>query len=264
MKKLLIVILLTVLSSSQCFSFDEVHSAIEKPSLSSMYERAIFFFTKKIPETFTQRLVNSQKYIATIEDIFDEQGVPLEIAYLPLIESGFSPFSVSRDGAVGLWQMVRGTARRYGLRIDRYVDERKDPVKSTYAAAVYLKDLHAMFGTWDTALLAYNAGEGKIRKFLNSGSSSKRLPPTTRKYLPYFMAALTIARDPDRYGFEAERAHELYSDMPFEEIRFEKRVSLMEIAQIHGITISEIKALNPALLRNETPPYPYTLRIPFR
>src|SRR5208283_3416904 len=146
---------------------EELQAITENAVTGKMYERALQFFTEKIPEAFEKKLSESRKYIDVTTRIFIDKDIPLDLAYLPLIESGFSPVSVGRGDAVGLWQLVKGTAKRYGLRIDRYVDERKDPVKSTYAAAGYLRDLYQMFGGWDVALAAYNAGDGKIKQLLS-------------------------------------------------------------------------------------------------
>ena len=115
---------------------------------------------------YTRALSRSGRYVPRMSSILQKKGLPQELAYLPLIESGFQTHAVSRAGAVGPWQLIPGTGRRYGLRIDRYVDERCDPVKSTEAAARYLKDLHDMFNDWHLSLAAYNTGEQNISRIL--------------------------------------------------------------------------------------------------
>jgi membrane-bound lytic murein transglycosylase D len=255
-----ISLLLSLSLPAHIFAAEGLESIKEKPSTGKMYERALQFFTEKIPEAFERQLNQSQKYIDVITDIFSDKDIPLDLAYLPLIESGFSPVSVGRGDAVGLWQLVRGTAKRYGLRIDRYVDERKDPVKSTYAAADYLRDLYQMFGAWDVALAAYNAGDGKIKRLLRK-YREVRLPRVVNSYLAKFMAASDVAQDPEIYGINAPG--EVEDDAgDFREIVTDKSVRLAVIAGLYHTTVRAIKELNPALLNNVTPPYEYVIRLP--
>jgi membrane-bound lytic murein transglycosylase D len=239
---------------------EELYERPNKAETSKVYERAVEFFTKKIPETFRERLANSQSYIGMIKAIFTQKGVPSELAYLPLIESGFSPLSVGPGDAVGLWQFMRGTARQYGLRIDDYVDERKDPLKSTFAAADYLRYLYSLFGAWDVALAAYNAGEGRIKGISNI-YNSKSTPAITRRYVPHFMAAFTVATNARLYGFDHDE-EEIGITETYREILSPKAVSLKMLARTHGTTVQEIVRLNPALLTDTTPPYPYRIRLP--
>ncbi len=236
----------------------ELEMIKEKECTGKLYDRAIDFFTRKMPEAFEQSLNNSHRYIDLITDIFTEKGIPLDIAYLPLIESGFAPLSVGPGDAVGLWQLVRSTARNYGLRVDSYVDERKDPVKSTNAAADYLRDLYVRFGAWDIALAAYNAGEGKITRIFKK--SKERLPWVINRYLAYFMAASTVAQAPENYGFAA--AKEMNEDTDYREITTHSAMSLKAVAEKYKTTVNAIKKLNPALLTDSTPPYPYPIRLP--
>src|SRR5262249_10011013 len=159
---------------------------------------------------FTEALSRSGRYVPRMSSILAKEGLPPELAYLPLIESGFRTRAISRAGAVGPWQFIRGTGRRYGLRIDRYVDERRGPVKSTQAAAKYLKDLHEMFGNWHLSLAAYNTGEQNIARILGQGrvqnywqmSERGYLYEETADFVPEFLAALHIAETPEAYGFD--------------------------------------------------------------
>ncbi|MBF0557954.1 MAG: lytic transglycosylase domain-containing protein [Nitrospirae bacterium] len=234
----------------------------DKPITGRMYERALQFFTEKVPEAFMKQLTQSQKYIDVITEIFSDKDIPLDLAYLPLIESGFSPMSVGRGDAVGLWQLVKGTARRYGLRVDRYVDERKDPVKSTYAAANYLKDLYQMFGAWDVALAAYNAGDGKVKRWLRK-YNEVRLPGIVNSYLAKFMAASDVAQDPQSYGLaSSEKMTNDADEFDYTELITDKPMSLSTIASMYNTTVRIIRELNPALLTNTTPPYEYVIRLP--
>jgi peptidoglycan lytic transglycosylase D len=253
-----ILLLFLVLLPVSARAGEELNSIKEKDATSKLYKRAIEFFTQKFPEVFRKRLDNSHKYIDLVIDIFQEKKVPLELAYLPLIESEFSPFSVGPGNAAGLWQFMRGTAKKYGLRVDRYVDERRDPVKSTYAAADYLRELYSKFGAWDIALAAYNAGEGKINSLFNR--SGARLPLGINRYLASFMAASTVASNPEEFGFDPHtRAEETGS---YREITTNRITKLKLIAEKFDTTVEAIKGLNPALLGNVTPPYPYTLKLP--
>jgi membrane-bound lytic murein transglycosylase D len=255
-----LLLLLFFLTPINVFSDDTLYSLKQTQSVDKLYEQALDFFTLKIPKEFEKRLNNSYRYIGVITDIFSEKGIPLDIAYLPLIESEFSPHSVGPGDAVGLWQFVKITARQYGLRIDNYVDERKDPVKSTYAAADYLSELYVKFGAWDIALAAYNAGEGKIMRMLNR-NPSVGLPTVLNRYLAYFMAASTVAQDPERYGFETgdETRNE---DKEFRSVTTATVTSLKKLANKFHTTVAVIKQLNPSLLGDKTPPYPYLIRLP--
>lgn len=241
------------------FAADDLHTLKKNQSIGKIYERTIEFFTKKIPQAFEEKLANAYQYLDIIIDVFDEKGIPSDIAYLPLIESGFSPAAVGSGDAVGLWQFVKTTGKRYGLRIDRYVDERKDPVKSTHAAARYLKDLYGMFGTWDLALAAYNAGEGKVKNIYKSKSAN--LPDVINRYLAKLIAVATIARDPERYGLKSLDEIE-YELVEHREIVTDKVTALKALADQYKTSVKLIKELNPALLTEYTPPYPYKIRLP--
>lgn len=239
---------------------EELHALKDKAPADRMYARAVQFFTEKIPETFRERLANSAKYMDMITSIFSEKDIPVELAYLPFIESGFSPLSVSSKGTVGLWQFVTGTARRYGLRIDPYVDERKDPEKSTVAAAEYLSDLYSIFGAWDLAVAAYNAGEGRMRG-VKDIYRSKATPTITKHYLPKLLAVITMASDPERFGFDVADERVVH-EPAYHEVTTNGPVTLRSLAKRHNTTSGEIKLLNPALLTDWTPPYRYTIRVP--
>lgn len=240
-------------------SFQEIR---EKDHISTMYDRAVDFFTRKIPEEFECRRNNSFRYIDFIKAIFSEKGIPFEIAYLPFLESGFSPFSVGPGDAAGLWQIMRGTAAKYGLRMDDYVDERRDPIKSTYAAAEYLKDLYAVFGQWDIVLAAYNAGEGKIRRIVaRTDPAEPRLPDVINMYIARLIAVFTVSEEPEKYGFAPASA--LPVETPrYVEITTMRSTGLTKIAAKYNTTVNAIRDLNPALLGNKTPPYRYDIRVP--
>lgn len=217
---------------------------------------------------FETALDRSGRYVPHMQAILREEGVPVELAYLPLIESGYRDHAVSRAGATGQWQFIRATGRRYGLRIDRYVDERRDPVKATQAAARYLRDLHQMFGSWHLSVAAYNVGEMRISRNLQrvgpesywDMSARGALPHETREYVPQFLAALRIARNPNRYGFDPPPLRPVSYDV----VWVNGSLSFGSIAKMVDASVAEIADLNPALLRKVTPPdrEPYPLRVP--
>lgn len=159
--------------------------------------------------TLTTSLSRGLDFIPMIERELSEHGVPAELAYLPMVESRFRPDAVGRT-AVGLWQFTRSTARLYGLRVDRSVDERRDPAKSSRAAARYLRDLYDQFESWDLALAAYNAGPARVRRALKRRPSAtffelarhRLLPPITRRYVPKVLAISVIGTQPSNFGVE--------------------------------------------------------------
>ena len=215
---------------------------------------------------FSGALLRSGKYVPRMMSILEKEGVPTELVYLPLIESGYRTRAVSPAGAVGPWQFIPGTGRRYGLRIDRYVDERCDPVKSTRAAARYLRDLHDMFGDWHLSLAAYNTGEGRISRILESGlaadywemSDNGYLFRETEEYVPEFLAAVQIAEHPEAHGFETPEMETLEYDI----VSLKSSIQLTTIARLAGAPVDEIKDLNPALHRGMVPPEGYSVRLP--
>jgi membrane-bound lytic murein transglycosylase D len=223
-------------------------------------------FSKSGKNDLEKALARSGKYMPVIAQVLHEEGVPEELAYLALIESGFVTHSSSSSGAVGLWQFVAGTARRYGLKIDSWVDERRDPVKSTRAAAAYLKDLHNYFGRWYLAIAAYNAGQGAIDKAMQSSgakdfwtlSAKAKLKDETRNFVPKFVAASLIASDPQKYGF-IDVAYE--TPMDYEEMEVQGNLRLVSLAEMAGTDPETIRELNPELLRSETPPEENAFRV---
>ena len=159
------------------------------------------------------RLVRSGRYLPMIMDIFKEKGLPEELVFTAMVESGFNPVAVSHAGAKGLWQFMAPTARLYGLRVDRWMDERLDPEKSTVAAANYLRDLYTVFGSWDLAQAAYNAGEVRVQQAIQGSGTrdfwvlhrrSPYLLQETKNFVPAIHAATLIGRQPEQYGFIGE------------------------------------------------------------
>jgi len=221
-------------------------------------------------ETMKQYLARAQSYLPMVKAMAKENGVPEDISYLFLLESGANPEARSPANALGMWQFMPDTARSYGLRVDSWVDERLDPKKSTKAAITYLKDLYGMFGCWRLALSAYNSGENKLNKVLcqedadeyDEICSSRRLKRETKEFFPRFQAIAHIAKNPQKYGFAPLR--EKADDAKDELAPIEGSYSLGTLAKCIGCSPDVLADMNPALVRNMTPASgpPYPLRVP--
>jgi len=212
-------------------------------------------------------LYKSGHYLGMIQEVFRQKGLPEDLAYTAMIESGFNPVAVSRAGAKGLWQFMAPTARRYGLKVDRWVDERLDPQKSTSAAADYLRNLFDQFGSWFLAQAAYNAGEVRVARAVQTSGSdnfwtivhSRLLKEETKRFVPAIQAATLIAREPVRYGFEVTPA----LPEPFDVVTVPFCLELAVIGRLAHISPDVLRGLNPELLRSVTPPDSlYPLRVP--
>ncbi len=221
-------------------------------------------------ETTKQYLARAQAYLPMVKAMARENGVPEDISYLFLLESGANPEARSPANALGMWQFMPDTARSYGLRVDSWVDERLDPKKSTKAAITYLKDLYGMFGCWRLALSAYNSGENKLNKVLcqedadeyDEICSSRRLKRETKEFFPRYQAIAHIAKTPQKYGFaplieKGENAKDELAPV-------EGSYSLGTLARCIGCSSDILCEMNPSLVRNMTPPSgpPYPLRVP--
>ncbi|MEO2055807.1 MAG: LysM peptidoglycan-binding domain-containing protein [Nitrospira sp.] len=231
-------------------------------------DKYILLFQTRLRKNFEKWLVRSGRYVPMMREILREHDLPQDLVYLALIESGFNPKAFSRARASGPWQFISATGKNYGLRINRWIDERRDPVKSTHAAAKYLKDLYRMFDTWPLAMASYNAGEGRIRRALRKTRTkdfwelrkTRRIHRETRNYVPKFMAAILIAKDPEKYGF-----HVKYEEpVPHEEVIIRQVTYLSSIAKASNISLKELKTFNPELKRSITPPNLsiYRLKLP--
>lgn len=236
---------------------------------SDAVRRHLTLFTERIREKFSLWLSRSGKYMELMQEILKEKDIPEDMVFLPLIESGFNPNAYSPAKAVGYWQFIASTAKRYGLEINWWRDERKDPVKSTVAAASYLRDLYKMFGSWNLAMAAYNAGEGRIMRALNRTKADDywSLLPTnqihreTKDYVPKFIAASLIAYSPEQYGFDDLEFH---PPLSYETVVLQSPVDLEIAAECAEVPVQVIRELNPELKRWCTPPdvREYPLRIP--
>ncbi|MDR0786688.1 MAG: lytic transglycosylase domain-containing protein [Gemmatimonadota bacterium] len=218
------------------------------------------FTTDKRPD-FEHFLERSGRFIPMMEAKLQERGLPRDLIYLSMIESGFDPLAYSRADASGLWQFIEATGRRYGLEINRNVDERNDPEKATDAALDYLTDLHDQFGSWYLSAAAYNTGEGRIARIMREVTGSERgteesyyeiynrLPKETRDYVPLMIAAARISKEPAKYGFEHVQTQTPWS---YEEVVVEPSTPLARIASASGVDITEIRSLNPHLKGDHT------------
>ena len=232
-------------------------------------QKNVTLFSEKIRERFSLYLNRSGKYIELMKKILKENDVPEEIVFIPLIESGFSPHAYSSARAAGYWQFIASTGKHYGLEINWWKDERRDPVKSTVAAANYLKDLYRMFGSWNLAMAAYNAGEGKILRALNKTKTddywsllnTRYIKSETKDYVPKFIAASLIATNPGDFGFDDLDYH---APFRYDRVLLTSPVDIEVIAECAETTVDAIKEMNPELRRWCTPPdvSEYTVRVP--
>ncbi len=227
------------------------------------------FWLSKGKKIFRDGLVRSGRYRDMIERIFREASLPLDVMYLAQVESCFKTNALSRARARGIWQFGRGTAIRYGLKVNSYVDERSDPEKSTRAAAKYLTDLYAMFKDWDLVFAAYNWGEGRVQRLVDkSGKDNfwdlmdlrRNFPRETRNHIPLIQASIIIARNPEKYGFPKE----VDPPLSYDKITVSKAIDLRSAAKLLGISLDELRELNPSLRGLSTPVnYPnFELKVP--
>jgi len=212
-------------------------------------------------------LDRSKRYLSMIREKLRARGLPEELAFTAMIESGYNPLAVSRVGAKGMWQFMADTARRYGLRVDQWVDERLDPEKSTNAAASYLRDLHTQFGSWQLAQAAYNAGESKVMRAIKSTRSNdfwvlartNFLRRETKEFVPQIHAATIIGREPERYGFDMAPEPVIVVDR----VPVPASTDLRRLSTVSGVPVDVLRELNPVLVKGITPPgQTYDLRVP--
>jgi membrane-bound lytic murein transglycosylase D len=230
----------------------------------------IELFQGRLHDFIEQGMRRGTKYLPMIQNVFRAEGLPLDLAYVPLVESAFKPNALSRVKAKGVWQFMAGTANENGLRRDWYIDERSDPEKATVAAAKYLRTLSKIFdGDWHLALASYNGGPGRLQRAIKStrldsfwklAEKPKALPRETREYVPMILAAIVIARNPAQYGFDIEPEPQTR----FDKVTLPRPVDLRRVAEWTDATIDDIQALNPELRRWTTPvkDTQYSLKVP--
>ena len=236
--------------------------------LNKQVQNQIAYLAYRRPEIMTRWLERSAVYFPMMREIFEDEGVPLELIHLSMVESGLVPVAASRARAVGLWQFIQSTGAMYGLEVNWWIDERRDPVKSTRAAARHLRDLYEYWNDWHLALANYNVSTRRMRQSIQLAGGKRDywaifpyLPRETRGYVPIYIAATIIATNPEDFGFEPK-----YDAAPFryEVVEIEGSVDLNLLAEAAGLTTQELKSMNPELLRWATPPgtKPYPLKIP--
>ena len=224
-------------------------------------------FQGNLREFMQGSLDRGQRYLPMIKNVFAEAGVPLELAYLPIVESAFKSNALSRASARGMWQFMLGTAREHGLTQTWFLDERADPEKATRAAAQYLRTLNDLFGDWNLALASYNAGPGRMQRamtrakntdFWALATSTQYLPRETREYVPMVLAAIIVARNPQLYGFEVGPA----APLTWETVTVPNALDLRILAEWAGVPVEVLRELNPELRRTTTPVGEHVLRVP--
>lgn len=226
---------------------------------------SIIYFQTVAKEAFYKYLRRKPRYERMFREVLAEKGLPQDLIYLSLVESGYNPKAYSWARASGLWQFISSTGRMYGLKRDWWVDERRDPIKSTHAAARFLGDLYKKFGHWELAMAAYNGGPGRVSRTIKKQKTDDfwklRLKRQTMDYVPLIYAAAIIGKNPSKYGFNNFETEE---EIRWEEVNIDRALDLKVVARAIGTTVAKLKEVNPELLRNYTPPNrkKYTLKLP--
>ena len=226
---------------------------------------SIVYFQTVAKSAFNKYLRRSKRYTPMMKRILNEYGLPEDLIYLSLVESGYNPHAYSWARAMGLWQFISSTGRLYKLDRSWWYDERKDPIKSTHAACQFLRDLYKQFGSWELAMAAYNGGPGRVSRTIKKQKTidfwKMKLKRQTMDYVPLIMAAAIIAKNPEKYGFTDI---EFEPEVVWDEIKIDKCLELKVIAREIGCSLDELQRLNPELLRRYTPPNTkkYVLKVP--
>lgn len=234
------------------------HVQMEIDRFTTGYERNFFIESYRRSGRYRDRILASLK----------EAGLPEELSWLPLIESGYKVKAFSKARALGLWQFIPSTGYKFGLKRDMYIDERMDPEKATEAAIAYLKELHKIFGDWTTVLAAYNCGEGRVLRVIRDQNINyldnfwdlyERLPLETARYVPRFLATLHIIGNMEKYGFDKVEVH---PTVDYEAVTVSRQMHLKDAAKVAGVDAAELKNLNPELRYGVLPPDSYELNLP--
>jgi membrane-bound lytic murein transglycosylase D len=254
--------------ASRKFNINGNHNEIPV-IINKQVQHEIDLYTKgNLRSHFIASYKRSGKYRQMIVDLLKIEGLPEELSWLPLVESGFVVNALSGKRALGLWQFIPSTGYKFGLSRNEYIDERLDPKKSTQAAIEYFKELHSHFGDWSTSLAAYNCGENRVLRVIRNQKTKyldnfwdlyEHLPQETARYVPKFLAILHIVNNLGRYGLE-----EITIDSPlkYEPLIVTKKIKIEDVAKITGIDNEILAELNPELRHNIVPGGNYTLKIP--
>lgn len=255
-------------ATQSAYSISALHRRLPPEALTEV-QRYLDFFTTKQRRRVEDGLARSGRYMEAYKQIFRSEGIPEELVYLPMIESGFMENAVSPAKAVGVWQFIEETGALYNLHHDDWSDRRRDPLGSARAAAQLLSHLYETFGDWDLALAAYNSGAGTVKWAVKVNAKAKEptqywhltLPDETRNYVPAFIAMVLIAKNPSAFGFNDIQFH---AKIVFDQIKVSPAVSLADLGENLGVDVDQLFELNPELIRGEIPPgtMPYTLRVP--
>jgi len=234
-------------------------------------EREIRSFQTVEREYFINSYQRSAIFRPTVVAALKQAGLPEELSWLPLVESGFKLRALSPARALGMWQFIPSTGYKYGLSRDEWIDERMDVEKSTQAAIGYMKDLHDMFGDWLTVLAAYNCGEGRMMRVISGQHIEyldrfwdlyKKLPKETARYVPRFLATLHIIKDPQKYGLNLEAPLESRPTYAYDTVKTTRTMNLCDIASTLGVSDEQLAILNAELRLNKTPDREYGLKLP--
>jgi len=254
--------------ASRNFAVSGNHKAIPMVMNSHIQAEINLFTTGREKLFFIESLKRSGRYRAKIVKELEKAGIPVELSWLPLIESGFKVNALSSARALGLWQFIPSTGYKFGLKRDIFVDERLDPIKSTEAAIAYLKELHGMFGDWTTVLAAYNCGEGRVLRLIRDQNVNyldnfwdlyEKLPRETARYVPRFLATLHILANHDKYGIDVT---DIECPIESESIEITKQVHINNIAKEIDVDETLLKRLNPELRYCILPPSKYLFKVP--
>lgn len=231
-----------------------IKSGYAIPNVKSQYTTNHETWYASRPDYVKRMLERSQKYLFHIVEEVEKRGMPTEIALLPMIESAFNPQAYSRSAASGIWQFIPSTGKNFGLQQNWWVDNRRDVTAATSAALTYLQKLHSMFGTWDLALAAYNAGEGTVQRAINKNRrqglptdyQSLSLPPETRNYVPKLQAIKNIVTHPENFGL---KINSIPNRAYFARVTTPKQIDAKLAAQLAEISYEEFSSLNPSYNR---------------